>query len=70
MFDKIRYRIGTYYLKKAHEEISKDDFQAIMKGLKYLKKAISIVPPSKELTDFGKEMASIIEVHKQKLKKK
>jgi hypothetical protein len=70
MFDKIRYRIGTYYLKKAHEEISKDDFQAIMKGLKHLKKAISIVPPSKELTDFEKKMKSIVETHKSKLKKK
>lgn len=68
MFDAIRYRIGTYYAKKAHEEIIKGDFQATIKGLKYLKKSISIVPPSKELTGFGKEMKSTIEVHKQKIK--
>ncbi len=68
MFDTIRYRIGTYYAKKAHEEIIKGDFQAIMRGLKYLKKSISVVPSSKELTDFGKEMESMIEVHKQRIK--
>ena len=67
MFDTIRYRIGIYYARKAHEEVIKGDFQAIMKGLKYLKKWILIVPPSKELTDFGKEMESMIETHKIKI---
>ena len=70
MFETIRYRIATYYAKKAHEEIIKGDFQAIMRSLKYLEKSISIVPPSKELTDFGKEMKAMVEAHEMKIKER
>ena len=60
MFEIIRCRIATYYVKKAHEEIIKSDFQAIIRSLEYLKKSISIVPPSKELTNFGREMKAMV----------
>lgn len=68
MFENIRYRIATYYAKKAHNEIEKGDFEAIMKGFDYLKKSISIVPPSKELKQFGSEMKKIAETHELKIK--
>lgn len=68
MFDTIRYRIATYYAKKAQEEIVKGDFEAIMRSLKYLKKSISIVPPSQELKEFGKKMRETAELHEQKIK--
>ncbi len=68
MFDTIRYRIATYYVKKAHEEITKGDFEAIVRGLKYLKKSISIVPSSKELIEFGNNMREVAEAHETKIK--
>lgn len=68
MFETIRYRIANHYAKKAHEEILKGDFEAIMRSLKYLKKSISIVPPSKELTEFGRKMREVAESHETKIK--
>lgn len=68
MLDTIRYRIAIYYAKKAQEEICKGDFEAIMKSLEYLKKSISIVPPSQELKEFGKKMRETVELHEIKIR--
>ena len=68
MFDSIRYQIALYYAKKTEREMVKGNFEAMRKGLKYLKKSVLIVPPSPELREFGKKMSEVVELHDPKKK--
>ena len=66
MFESLRYRIGTQLLKKAHGLIVSDNFKDMIKGAKYLKMAITIVPPSDELRAFGTLLSQLIPVAQEK----
>lgn len=63
MLNNIRYKIATRFAKKADEYINKGDFESILKGLKYFKISIMIVPPSKELTDVKDQLIEIAIKH-------
>lgn len=63
MLNNIRYKIATRFAKKADEYINKGDFESILKGLKYLKISLRIVPPSKELTEIKDQLIEIAIKH-------
>lgn len=56
MLYKLRYKIANHLIKKSVKLIEKGDFKDIKKGMKYCKMSVSIVPPSKELSEFGKQL--------------
>lgn len=58
MLTNIRYKIATYFMKKACKQIEHGE---IKKGLETCKRAIWIVPPSKELSDMCKKWVQLIE---------
>lgn len=66
MFNYIRYKIALNLIKKAEENVKKGDFKSVMKGLQYMKYSVMIVPPSKELSEFGKKMRATAEEQKTK----
>ena len=50
MLENLRYRIALYFIKKASVQIERGEIQ---KGMNNFKRSIWIVPPSKELSEFG-----------------
>lgn len=60
MLENIRYKIALYFVKKAAVQIEVGE---IKKGLKNFKRSIMVVPPSKELGDFGEKLRQTIEEH-------
>lgn len=56
IFNNVRFRVALYYIKKAETEINKGGYKNIKKGIKYLKRSVIIVPPSKELSDYGRKL--------------
>ena len=50
--------------EKALEQIGNGE---IMKGMKNFKRSVCVVPPSKELSDFGKRLRKTVEEHSTKL---
>lgn len=67
MLKTIRYKLGAKLLQMAHEQIEKGDFDSIMRGLRYTKSAIAIVPNDNELQEFGNGLRSIIESQTEKI---
>lgn len=68
MFERIRYKAAIWFAQKAKENIDKGDFKSVMKGLEYFKMSVLIIPPSKELSEFGERLRTIIEEQKTTLK--
>jgi len=60
MFNSLRYRIGTHYLKRSHGYFDAGDYR---KGFKNLKRAIQIVPADEKLFNFGKQLRQLAEAH-------
>lgn len=56
MLDNIRYKLGTYYMKKADEQIKN---RKLKKAFKNIKKSVRIVPYSDELSQFAKDLYDI-----------
>lgn len=56
MLENIRYKIGAYYLRKADEQLKERQFG---KAFNNIKRAVAVVPPSKELTKFGQALANM-----------
>ena len=63
MFKIIRYKVAIYLLKRASECVKKGDFKNIMKGLKYMKYSLHIVPYTKEMSDLVNNMRRTAEDH-------
>ena len=61
MLEKLQYKIGGWLMRLANEEINKGDFKHAMNGLKMLKAALYILPPSKEKTDFVDRVRALAE---------
>lgn len=61
MLNDLRYKCATYLAKKSVEHIEMGGFKNIKKGMKYFKTSILIVPPSKELNEFGKQLREKVE---------
>lgn len=55
VFINVRFRIAFFLIKRSAKTIEKGGYKNIKKGLKYFKWSVMIVPPSKELSDFGKK---------------
>lgn len=68
MLNIIRYKLATNLAKRSAELIEKGDFKNIKKGLKYFKASIVIVPPSKEISEFGQRLRETAEEQQRKLK--
>lgn len=69
MLNNLRYKLATNLAKKSAELIEVGDFKSIKKGLKYFKASIAIVPPSKELSEFGKRLRETVEEQRNRLNK-
>lgn len=67
MFENIRFKLAGHYARKSKEFIDKGGYKNIMKGLKYLKKSVSIVPPSDELRLVGAQLRKVAEEQREKL---
>ena len=59
MLNRLRYRIGAMLLDKASKLIENNKFDDAIKGLKLVKLAIKIVPPSRELTEFQENLLNL-----------
>ena len=59
MLNRLRYRIGAMILDRASKLIENNKFDDTIKGLKLVKLAIQIVPPSRELTEFQKNLLNL-----------
>lgn len=68
MLNTIRYKLATKLAKRSAELIEKGDFKNIKKGMRYFKASVMIVPTSKELSDFGRQLKGVAEEHQKKLK--
>lgn len=64
MLENLRYRIALYFIKKASVQIERGEIQ---KGMNNFKRSIWIVPPSKELSEFGDRLRQTTESHLQTL---
>lgn len=62
MLENLRYRIALYFIKKASVQIERGEIQ---KGMNNFKRSIWIVPPSKELSEFGDRLRQTAESHLQ-----
>ena len=67
MLNIIRYKLATNLAEKSAELIEKGDFKNIKKGLRYFKASVAIVPPSKELSEFGQRLREAAEEQRRKL---
>ena len=67
MLETIRYKLGVKLLQMAHEQIEKGDFDSIMRGLRYTKSAVAIVPNCKELQEFGDGLEITIKMQTKKI---
>ena len=61
MLNNMRWKIGTLLMKKAANLCETGDFNNLIKGLKIVNLAVRIAPPSKELTDFKRALADLVE---------
>ena len=68
MLNTIRYKLATKLAKRSAELIEKGGFKNIKKGLRYLEASVAIVPPSKELSEFGRQLRGVAEEHQKKIK--
>lgn len=64
MLNNIRYKIANILIKMSVKSINKGGFKNISRGLKYMKWSVMVIPPSKELHDFGIQMRKEAEKHK------
>lgn len=67
MLNNIRYKIGIILAKMAKKSIIKGGYKNTSRGLKYMKWSVMVIPPSKELHDFGIQMRKEAEKHKAML---
>lgn len=66
MLNYIRYKTALKLAKKALEEIETGDFKHVKRGLEYFKWSVIIVPPSKELSEFGVRLKKTAEQFQSK----
>ena len=66
MFENLRYKIALILIKKSAKLIESGDFKDLRKGLRYFKYSIMIVPPSEELSEFGKQLREEANKHESK----
>lgn len=64
MLENVRYKIANHFAMKALDQIESGE---IMRGLKNFKRSIQVVPPSKELSNFGARMRQTVTEHSKKL---
>lgn len=67
MLEEIRYKIATYFIRKSEKQLRSGDFKEIKKGMRNLKIAVWIVPPSEGSSNFGKELRKIVNEHQNKI---
>lgn len=67
MLNIIRYKLAIILADRSAELIEKGDFKNIKKGLRYFKASVAIVPPSKELSEFGQRLRETAEAQRRKL---
>lgn len=67
MFENIRFKLAEHYAWKSKEFIDKGGYKNIMKGIKYLKKSVLIVPPCDELRLVGAQLRKVAEEQREKL---
>ena len=67
MLNNLRYRIAIHLNKRSLDLINRGGFNNIKKGLKYFKLSVMIVPPSKELSEFGDRLRKTAEEKQMKL---
>lgn len=67
MLNNLRCKIATNLAKRSAELIETGNFKSIKKGLKYFKASVMIVPPSKELSEFGKRLRETVEKQQNRL---
>lgn len=67
MFENIRFKLAGHYARKSKEFVDKGGYKNIMKGIKYLEKAVFIVPPSDELRLMGARLRKVAEEQGEKL---
>lgn len=66
MLENVRYKIANHFARKALEQIENGE---IIKGMKNSKRSVCVVPPSKELSDFGRRLRKTAEEHSSKLER-
>lgn len=66
MLEKVRYKIANHFARKAVEQIETGEFKEIMKGFKNLKRSILVIPPSKELQEFGERWNDMVTMYSEK----
>lgn len=57
MLDLIRYKIALIFARRAEKQMNAGDFKH---GMKNLKRSVWIVPPSKDLKEFGERLRATI----------
>lgn len=67
MFENIRFKLAEHYARKSKKFIDRGGYKNIMKGIKYLKKSVFIVPPSDELRLVGAQLRKMAEEQGEKL---
>ena len=63
MLKNVRYIIANHLARKAVDQIESGN---VIKGLKTFKRSIWIVPPSTELSEFGKRLRQTVKFHYEK----
>lgn len=66
MFESLRYRIATYILKKAQEDIDKGGFNNLSRSLDKLEMAMRIVPVTEEYMQFRNNWVNALNRDKRK----
>lgn len=61
MLKRIRTKIELYFLRKSFDNLQN---RKITKGMRYLKLAVWVAAPSKELSDFGDKLRQLAERYK------
>ena len=66
MLENVRYKIANHFARKAVEQVETGEFKEIMKGFKNFKRSILVVPPSKELQEFGERWNVTVPMYSEK----
>lgn len=67
MLTNLRWKLANKLAKRAAELSDRGGFKNVMKGMKYMKYSIMVVPPNKELHKFAEELRKTAEEHKSKM---
>ena len=67
MLNLIRYKLAIRLAKNAHRLINTGDFKKIMRGLRYFKWSVVVVPPSDDIPAVGECLPQMAEEEREKL---